>query len=48
MIWKGLVFGLMVISLGAGILLALVFPPWALVVIEAFLLIVLGFLLINK
>ena len=49
MIWKGIAFGLMVISLGAGILLALTLPPWALITILAFLLIVLGFLLIcNK
>ena len=46
MIWRGLAFGLMVISLGFGILLALCLPPWALVVILAFLLMVLGFMLV--
>jgi len=48
MIWKGVVFGLIVIALGIGILLALCMPPWALIVIEAILLVVLGFILINK
>ena len=48
MIWKGLAFGLMVICLGAGILLALCLPPWALVVILAFLLMVMGFMLICR
>ncbi|GHV18462.1 hypothetical protein FACS189425_07260 [Clostridia bacterium] len=44
---KSLIIGLLVIALGAGILLALCLPLWILVVIEAFLLIVLGMLLIS-
>jgi len=48
MLWKSVAFGLIVVALGAGILLALCLPPWALVVIEAILLVVLGFMLINK
>jgi len=46
-VWKGLAFGLIVIALGAGILLAMCLPPWVLVAILAFLLIVLGFILIS-
>ena len=48
MFWKGIAFGLVVVSLGAGILLAITLPPWVLVAIEAFLLIVLGFIIIKK
>lgn len=44
---KGLIAGAIVMSLGIGILLAICLPHWALVVIETFLIIFLGLLLIK-
>jgi hypothetical protein len=46
--YKSVVLGLILVSLGMGILLAVCLPAWILVAIEAFLLIVLGFVLTQR